>query len=321
MTSPGNGGGVGHGKGSNGQFPDHEAITADIWPSSPYYGSLYVAQAQFHGNGPSPITLFYSRDHGHTWSSAVTVSTNNNNSNQDAIPSVGPDGNVYVTFDNADRGSNVETIQIAKSTNGGASFGANYTVTTMVDPVLDDLPNSDYRASSYPASSVDGANRITIAWNDRRSGHSNMWYTRAYGSDVSTWTAPAQLKPSNNEQFFPWLHSAPNGRVDIVYYDRTRDPSNTLNYVTYSQLIPGNGLAVTARSYGNWSPAFNGNAVGGQTTTSCGAFIGDYIGIISDNTHVYAGWTGNGPSYHFDEFGNPVSCDVNQDTLTVSITP
>ncbi|MFL5731719.1 MAG: sialidase family protein, partial [Chloroflexia bacterium] len=225
-TSPGQGLGPGHGKGSNGQFPDHEAITADTWPGSPYYGSVYVAQAQFHGNGPSPITAFYSRDHGHTWSQSVAVSTLANNSSQDAVPSVGPDGSVYVTFDNQQRGRHgFEQVLIAKSTNGGATFGQNYQVVRMVDPVNDDLVNSDYRETSYPASSVDGQNRLTVAWNDRRSGHSNMWYTRAYGSDLSTWTAPAQLKPSDKEQFFPWVHSAPNGRVDIDYYDRTRDPA------------------------------------------------------------------------------------------------
>ena len=321
MTSPGNGSGVGHGKGSNGQFPDHEAITADTWSGSPYYGSIYVSQAQFHGNGgPSPITEFYSRDHGQTWSQAVTVSTNDHNSSQDAIPSVGPDGSVYVTFDSSERGSGLEQVLIAKSTDGGATFGANYTVSQMIDPVLDDLINSDYREASYPVSSVDSANRVTVAWNDRRSGHSNMWYSRAYGSNLSSWTAPVQLKPSSHEQFFPWLHSAPNGRVDIIYYDRTRDPANTLNYVTYSQLTPTSGLAATARHFANWSPAFNGNA-DGQTTPSCNPFIGDYIGITSDNTHVYAGWTGNGPSWHFDAHGNPTTCDVNQDILTVNITP
>ena len=65
------------------------------------------------------------------------------------------------------------------------------------------------------------------------------------------------------------MHAAPNGRVDIVYYDRTRDPNDVLNYVTYSRLDPGSGLAVTATSDGSWSPAFNGNIDGGQLTTTC----------------------------------------------------
>ncbi|MDP9270611.1 MAG: glycoside hydrolase [Chloroflexota bacterium] len=318
FTHPGNGSGVN--KGSNGNFPDHDAIAADTWVASPYYGSVYIAQAQFHGNNKAPITLWYSRDGVH-WSSMVTVSSGANFANQDAIPFVGPDGSVYVSFDSSQGTRGATSIRVAKSTNGGASFGPSNHVADMIDPVNRDLANSDYRAGSYPAPGIDAAGRITIAWNDRRSGASNMWYTRAWGSDLTTWTAPTQLKPSAGEQFFPWVHSAPNGRVDIVYYDRTRDPNDVLNYVTYSRLDPTSGLAVTAASYGDWSPAFNGNIDGGQLTTACNPFIGDYIGVSSDNTHVYLGWTGNGPSVFHDEFGNPTTCDVNQDTLTIAITP
>lgn len=325
MTSPGNGTGPGHGKGSNGQFPDHDAITADTWPGSPYYGSIYVAQAQFHGTGAknSPITLFYSRDHGQTWSHAVTVNQNTINSNQDAGPFVGPDGSVYVTFDNSDKNIGSETVFITKSTDGGKSFGANYKVASLVNPVSSDLVNTDFRVFSQPSSSIDGQNRITVAWNDRASGHSNIWYTRAFGNDLSTWTVPAQIEPSSGEQFFPWVHSTPSGRVDVVYYDRTRDPQDVLNYVTYSQLQPTSSttLATSVQSFGSWSPPFNGNYNGGQLNTSCSAFAGDYIGVSSDDTHVYLGWTGNGPPSHFDANGNPVSCDVNQDALSVSIKP
>src|SRR5436189_265474 len=83
----------------------------------------------------SPVTPFYSPDRGHPWSSAVTVTTNANNNSQDAIPSTGPDGSVYVTFDTADN-HGVEYVMIAKSTDGGATFGTNYLVATMVNPVL-----------------------------------------------------------------------------------------------------------------------------------------------------------------------------------------
>jgi hypothetical protein len=320
FTGPGNGFGVN--KGSNGQFPDHEAITADTWSASPYYGSIYIAQAQFHGNAKAPITLWYSRD-GTTWSGPVTVSSGAQYANQDANPFVGPDGSVYVAFDSFQGTSLGGQVRIAKSANGGASFGPSDAVANWQDPVNNDLPASDYRVFSQPSGAVDAAGRVTIVWNDRRNGSavSNIWYARAWGTDLTTWTAPVPLKPSAGEQFFPWAHAAPNGRVDIVYYDRTRDPDDVLNYVTYSRLDPTTGLGVTATHYGAWSPAFDGNRDTGQTTTSCTAFIGDYIGVSSDDTHVYLGWTGNGPSYHVDEFGNPVDCDVNQDALTVAITP
>ena len=319
FTHPGMGKGVN--KGSNGQFPDHDAIAADTWIGSPYYGSIYVAQAQFHGINKAPITLFATHDGVH-WAPPVTVSSGSQYANQDAIPFVGPDGSVYVSFDSIQGPNGAAQVRVAKSTDGGASFGPSYTVAEMIDPVNSDLINSDYREGSYPAPGIDASGRITIAWNDRRSGHSNMWYVRGLGSDLSTWTDPVQLKPSDGEQFFPWVHAAPGGRVDIVYYDRTRDPNDVLNYVTYSRLDPtGTALGVSASSYGDWSPAFNGNLNGGQTTTSCTPFIGDYIGVASDDAHVYLGWTGNGPSVFHDEFGNPTDCDVNQDALTVAITP
>jgi hypothetical protein len=317
FSHPGLGKGVN--KGSNGQFPDHDAITADIWPDSPYNGSIYVAQAQFHGNNKAPITLWYSRD-GTTWSSLVNVSSGSQYANQDAIPFVGPDGSVYVSFDSFQGTNGAAQLRVAKSTDGGANFGPSYKVADLIDPV-GTLVNSDYRTGSFGAPGIDADGRITVAWNDQRSGASNMWYSRAWDSDLSTWTDPAQLKASPNEQFFPWVHAAPNGRVDIVYYDRTRDPNDVLNYVTYSRLDSTSGLGVTATSYGDWSPSFNGNRDGGQLTTSCTPFIGDYIGVSSDDTHVYLGWTGNGPSVFHDEFNNPTDCDVNQDTLTVAITP
>src|SRR3954447_3931560 len=133
-----NGVGKGAGLGGNGQFPDHEAITVDQWASSPHRGRIYVTQAQFHGNGgPSPITLFWSDDGTH-WSRPVEVSHSPLNSNQDGIAAVGPDGSegvsaersCYVTFDNERGGTNGTSYQqavfIAKSTDGGQSFGPNY---------------------------------------------------------------------------------------------------------------------------------------------------------------------------------------------------
>src|SRR3954447_8839153 len=122
--------GRGAGSGGNGQFPDHESITVDKWPGSPHLGRIYVTQAQFHGNGgPSPIEVFWSDDGTH-WSKPIEGSHRPNNSHQDGSPTVGRDGRVYVTFDNERGGakgtSYQQSVFIAKSADGGRSFGANY---------------------------------------------------------------------------------------------------------------------------------------------------------------------------------------------------
>jgi hypothetical protein len=324
--------GKGAGNGGNGQFPDHEAITVDTGTGAGHHpGRIYIAQAQFHGgNGPSAIQLF-SSDNGTSWSKPIAVSHSPLSSNQDAIPFVGPDGSVYVTFDNehgtssSNGKSYVEGLYVAASHDGGQSFGADYPVIDWVSPVNRDLANTPYRVGSYGAPGIDAQGRITVVYNDRRSGPSNVWYVRARAADLShgraAWTAPTQLEASPHQQFFPWVSVAPGGRVDVVYYDRTLDPQDFISDVTYTSLTPTAGLAVAVSSV-NVSPVgFDGSVATGSTTTSCGSFAGDYIGITSTDSDVYLGWTGNGSPYHFDELGHPVSCDVNEDDFAGHLTP
>jgi hypothetical protein len=329
-----NGVGKGAGGGGNGQFPDHEAITVDTWRGSPHYGRIYVAQAQFHGNGgPSPIEVFWS-DNGTTWSPPIEVSHSPLNSNQDGIPAVGPDGSVYVTFDNehsAPNGSGTQTsVYVAKSTDGGQSFGADSLVVDWINPDESTLPNSEYRSASYAVPGVDSHNRISVVWNDGRTGHNQAYVQRAWTSDIgqgaSAWTPPLRLNPSTKEQFFPWLSVAGNDRVDIVYYDRTADPANFLNYVTYTALTPTSTTALdvtkanTQVTPTKGSDGLDGSLETGQVTTGCGAFIGDYIGIASTSTDVYLGWTDNGGANNSDPLGNALGCDVNEDDFSAHLT-
>jgi len=329
-----NGVGRGAGGGGTGQFPDHEAITVDKWPGSPHYGRIYVAQAQFHGNGgPSPIEVFWS-DNGTTWSSPIEVSHSPLNSNQDGIPAVGPDGSVYVTFDNEHAAPNgktkLESVYIAKSTDGGQSFGPDFKVVDWINPDESTLPNSEYRSASYAVPGVDSHNRLTVVWNDGRTGANQAYAQRATAASIvngaSGWTTPLRLHPSNKEQFFPWLSVAGNDRVDIVYYDRTADPNNFLNFVTYNALTPTSttGLGVTNLTKpitpATSSDGFDGSLETGQTTTSCSPFIGDYIGVASTATDVFLGWSDNGGRNNSDPLGNAVGCDVNEDDFSAHLT-
>src|SRR5438067_2446117 len=55
-------------KGSNGQAPDHEAVTVDTGTGSGHhFGLLFVAWAEFSGSGRSPINIAYSDDDGAHW--------------------------------------------------------------------------------------------------------------------------------------------------------------------------------------------------------------------------------------------------------------
>src|SRR5207245_6888686 len=95
------GNGVGNTGGKNGQFPDHEAIAVNNWAGSgSAYGRIAITQAQFHGSSSSDIQAYVSDDDGRTWSAPIVMNVPNQRSSQDAIPFFGPDGSLYVTFDN-----------------------------------------------------------------------------------------------------------------------------------------------------------------------------------------------------------------------------
>src|SRR3989442_13806749 len=74
-----------------------------------------------------------------------------------------------------------------------------------------------------------------MAFTDGKSGASQVYavHQRVPGG-LSLWSTPKRVEPSTREEFFPWLSAAPDGRVDVVFYDRRCDPNDTLNCVTLS---------------------------------------------------------------------------------------
>lgn len=212
-------------KGSNGNFPDHESGTVDTGTGpGHHFGRLYLAWAEFDGGGRSPILLAYSDNDGLSWTGPIHVSDAGHQFDQDATPRVGPDGSVYVSFTNGpnEKSTKGNAAMIAKSTDGGNSFGPTYVAAPMPAPALS-LPNALYRGGTDVTSTVDQrTGDVVVVYNDDSSGALNVWatHTRTPG-DLSTFTPASRVKPSGETQFYPWLQSAPNGRVDLAYYDRS----------------------------------------------------------------------------------------------------
>jgi hypothetical protein len=139
--------------------------------------------------------------------------------------------------------------------------------------------------------------KVVVVYNDNSSGALNVWATHnTSAGDLSTFTAPQQVKPSGQTQFFPWLQSAPNGRVDLAYYDRSCDPGDVLNCIT---------LSSSTDSGATWANVpVTTSGFDGDTFGACLAFVdppdcpnfflGDYIAVASTNTTANVIWTGNG---------------------------
>ena len=306
--------GVGNGnqKGSNGQFPDHEAVTVDTGRGpGHHFGRLFIAWAEFDGSGRAPIDLSYSDDDGQTWVGPIRVSDSQHHFDQDAHPIVGPDGTVYVSFVNSKTESDLthNLAMMAASRDGGNTWSSSYTVAQLGLIVAGSLPNSNYRVFSDVTSAIDQVSgRLVVAFNDNRNGVSTIYITRQTTPGILTsWSTPVPVKASRGEQFFPWMSSAPNGRIDLVYYDRSCDPFDKKNCVTLSSTTDGGATWLSV----NVAEPFDGDlfqaCLAYVEPQNCGNFfLGDYIAVSSSNGKAQILYTGNG-AVSMDEFSVTVN--------------
>ena len=287
-------------KGSNGNFADHDAGTVDTGTGpGHHFGRLYVAWAQFSGAGRSPILLAYSDNDGATWTGPIRVSDAGHQFDQDATPRVGPNGGVYVSYVGNQNEKSLKggAAMIAKSTNGGNSFGPSF-VAAPVKALATSLPNALYRGGTDVTSTVDQrTGNVVVVYNDKSSGALNVWSTHTtQPGDLSSFTPAEQVEASGETQFFPWLQSAPGGRVDLAFYDRSCDPNDVLVCVT---------LSSSTDSGAHWaSTPVTTTGFDGDTFGACLAFVdppdctnfflGDYIAVASTDTKAQVMWTGNG---------------------------
>jgi hypothetical protein len=303
-------------KGSNGHFPDHDFITVDTGTGpGHHFGRLFATWAEFDGSGKSPAQLAYSDDNGIHWSGPVTVSDANHKFDQDVRGTVAPDGAIYVSFTGGPNETSTKGnfVGIARSTDGGASFGPTAVAAAIVAPITGLLPNSLYRVftDAYSTPNTDGS--VTVVWNDGRNGASQIFATHG-AADLSAWSAPTAVEPpaagaAPREQFFPWLETSPGGRLDLAFYDRSNDRGDTLNWVTYASSTDDGATwtNTTATSQGVDLDRFQSCLAFAQPP-NCGVyFIGDYIGLTSTDASVHLFYTWNGPAA--------------QDVFETSVTP
>jgi hypothetical protein len=201
-----------HSNGASWNFPGHPAIetystsglpfndkpylTVDSHAGSPFQDRIYVTWTLFAADGTSYIYEVHSDDYGQSFSTPVVVSTTSAlcantfgaatangtcNENQFSDPFTGPDGTLYVVYDNfnnaeASAADNHYQVLLTKSTDGGSTFSAPALVATYndlpdcatyqggQDPFRSCVPekgtqtDSVFRASNYPVGQVNPTN-------------------------------------------------------------------------------------------------------------------------------------------------------------------
>ncbi len=291
LTQVSTGTGNGVSKGSNGQFPDHENIHVD-----PVTGWIYVTWAQFNGRSShSPVIVAISRDGGDTFTQTqVTTGTVRNNQDQRIVTD--PQGNAYLTFDNGVQGGKGTALYVSKLTRGSSTWSTPYAFATFTDPVCLFPPTcftisgGPFRAGgSYPAPAFDPVrNRLVVEYADRKGTYAQSYVQSAPAGDLTGWTAPVPVASSPGDQFQGEISAAPNGRLDVSFYDRGYS-GNTLVDVTYASSTDG---GVTWHPTRVTRSGFDPSQWGVPSGSGFRPFIGDYNGIASTNDFAELTWTG-----------------------------
>jgi Neuraminidase (sialidase) len=311
---------------------DKPYLVVDTNPASPFLNSIYVTWTRFHFDSldnylESPIFFSASRDGGRTWSAPKEISGNNPavctfsgtplpfdgrcKEDQFSSPVVAADGTIFVAFENEQAindGQFRDQYLVVRSTNGGETWSAPVRASDTIHDGVSDYPinivgrqtlsNSQFRVNSAGNLAVDVFNgALAVVWSDNRNGtaaNTNTDIFMARSSDGgNTWSTPITVSGAAGDQFYPWAAFAPDGTVNISFFDRSYDPANSKYGITLARITPrGRGLSTqllrvdTGLSDPNQARWFSG-ATGGKTI-----FLGDYNGLaVGSDGIAHPFWT------------------------------
>src|SRR2546426_2649968 len=259
--------------------------TAGVFHDKPYIvtdrstaatrGNVYLTWTRYV-TGASPIYFSRSTDGGLSWSTGIDITTFGYKADQGSQPAVGPGGELYVSF-----WATGSRIALAKSTDGGTTWGVTRTVAIMFDPG-ELYPSPGPRTPHFPSLAVNsldapGGNRVHLVWADRRFGDADILMSTSEDGG-GTWGAPVRVNDDTpgKAQFFPFVTASEKGLVHVSFYDRRADPADLL-------------LTVYVATSTDFGPTFGNRRASAQFGAGTWV-IGDYLGIASHRGLAYAAW-------------------------------
>ena len=269
---------------------DKEWLGADF-TNSPYKNNIYVAWTEFDSYGSfsssdsSKILFARSTNSGVSWETPIRISdkagdcVDDDNTDEGAVPAVGPDGQVYISW------SGPGGIFFDKSLDGGKTFGKDVFVTTQPGGWAFNIPGID-RCNGMPITACDVSSsqyrgNIYILWSDQRNGEDNtdVFITKST-DEGETWGNIVRVNDdnSNRQQFFPWMTiDQSTGYIYVVFYDRRETTEDATDVYLARSTDGGETFKNLKISESSFVPDSN-------------YFFGDYIGITALNGNIYPVW-------------------------------
>lgn len=250
----------------------------------------------------NPILMIRSDDGGATWAEPVKVSLP---ARQRVVaPSVvaGSRGRLYTLYldlgddkldysgGHAGRGGEpypgTWTLVLARSTDGGETWSE-----TVVDDGVLPTERIIVLFPPSPSLAVDATGaKVYVGFTDGRDGDADVrvWTSRNGGAAFGAGRRVNDTAVGDDtSQYLPRLAVAPNGRVDVVYYDRRADPKNVMNHVSL-QWSTDNGRS--------WRPRLRLSDRAFDSRIGFGSErelpdLGSRLGLVSTAQRALAVWT------------------------------
>jgi len=314
-------------------FRDRDHIAADSNPASSHAGAVYLVWSddqysgcpQIFGTNYVTRQIMFSRstDGGMSWSPPVSLASG---CVEAAIPAVGADGSVYVTWFDCNISGDRELVRT--STDGGVTFSPAVAAGSGLTRCTDPLPGAHFRLAGEAAPTIatdpTDAARVYVAWSScTPTAQADVFLSRSTDGGATWSPTPVRVNDDGTsnprDQFFPAITVDDQGVVRAMWGDDRLDLVNA----------GGHYYDIFAAASTDHGASFGTNV---RVTTQSsdpdidngGTFIGDYFGIAACGTPVW-GDTRNGNQDIFaaglDQNGDGVVDDCVTGPPANTVTP